>query len=1028
MCILGPLLIQETAGVVPAGSRLQRRVLARLAMEAGRPVALDRLEEAVWGDDEPRSGRHTIATHIYRLRGVGLEITTARDCYVLETSTDVDALDHLVSETRAAEERADHAAAISTSHAAVALWRGQPLIELEDLPEARTVRARLEDTFEGLRERLLTMELDVLPAAELTSFARELVDAQPYRERRWELLMLALYRAGRQADALDAYAECRLRLVDDLGLDPGPALRRMQQAILAQDPGLETPVPTSAQDSAESSGGAAAVIRSGASVPPRAPGISTRLIGRAAERSDLVEVWSRTRLATLLGPPGAGKTRLALEVARDAPAPLWYVSLDQIADTQSVAGAILDVVAPSSAAADALTGAVGALGAGGGGLLVLDGCEGRTGEAARAVETILEACRDIRVLATSRERLDILAEAVLPVGPLDAADAIDLLVDRARLVDPHFHLEPGDEELADRLCVLVDRLPLGLELVARHLRLLRLGEVVERVRADLGRWAGGPVGGQAGLWAAFDSSVQRLGEPERLALLALAVMMADADLDLIAEVAGFPGSGDDAFDLVAGLVDASLVQVRSAVGPSRYELLRTLAERTLGTAERQDTEAARRRYDGAILARAEALAARLSGADRSETLRLLDREMPHIRGVLGTAAAGASEHRGVALRALGVAVALTDYWLGRHPAEGLEHLGRLIEAAVPPRPLLAEARLSMGHLAYWVTDFAQGAGLVDEARALFADLGDPLGEGRALRRRGAIAAATDDVPAARAYLEASLERLELAGVEREIGTTLLHLGSLLADEGIVDAARPALERSLAIALASSDPLAKGHVLAALTLAHWKGRDLDAAMATGNEALLIFHELGHRPTEGTVAYRLAAVARALNRPKAARLYAELAIEAGEQATTRTTVALGHINLARLDLDAGEATDAAGHLAVALAMVDPDADRWVLVEALEAAARLLAVTDQRGVGPLLAAAAELRRAIRQPVAPTESGDLAWTRSRAEAIDPRWTVEIDGPAVLDGQAAHRTASRHIAQAAGAAAASRSRRRMDA
>ncbi len=180
-------------------------------------------------------------------------------------------------------------------------------------------------------------------------------------------------------------------------------------------------------------------------------------------------------------------------------------------------------------------------------------------------------------------------------------------------------------------------------------------------------------------------------------------------------------------------------------------------------------------------------------------------------------------------------------------------------------------------------------------------MGDPLGEGRALRRRGAIAAATDDLPAAQAFLEASLARLDEAGEEQEIGTTLLHLGSLLADEGVVGEARPALERSLAIAVATGDPLANGHVLAALTLAHWKAGDLGAAMQTGNQALLIFRELGHRTTEGTVAYRLAAVARALDRPRAARRYAQLAIEAGAESSTRTTIALGHINLARMDLD-------------------------------------------------------------------------------------------------------------------------------
>lgn len=565
----------------------------------------------------------------------------------------------------------------------------------------------------------------------------------------------------------------------------------------------------------------------------------------------------------------------------------------------------------------------------------------------------------------------------------------------------------------------MDRLPLGLELIARHLQLLSLDEVIDRVQADLGRWAGGPVGGRAGLWAALDASVERLGSAERRALIALAVMVSDADLDLIAAVAGFGGEGVDAFETVARLVDASLVQVRSASGPTRYELLRTLAGRTLETTTDADLMVAQSRYVDAVLGRARDLASRLASAGRSETLRLLDREMPHVRAVLDLVI-GPPANNDRVTEGLEIAVSLTDYWLGRHPAEGLDWLGRLIDASDPPAPLRAEALLARGHLAYWVTDFARGAEIVDEARALFASLGDSLGEGRALRRRGAIAAATDDLPAARAYLEASLARLEDAGVEKEIGTTLLHLGSLLADEGVIDAARPALERSLAIATATGDPLAHGHVLAALNLAHWKGGDLEAAMQAGNQALLIFRELGHRPTEGTVAYRLAAVARGLDRPKAARRYAQLAIDAGEQANTRTTVALGHLNLARLDLDDRDFPAAAAHLVRALDLIDPDADRWVLVEALESVARLLVGIGQTGSWPLLASAAAIRVAIRQPIPPTEVADVEWTVAHRRAIDLGTDAEPGAEqsarqvAELEPAAAHAMAAGHAREIA--------------
>ncbi len=896
-----------------------------------------------------------------RLRRAGLAIRTTSDGYCLESPTDVAELERLIAAGRGASQ-GDPQLASSLLRTALALWRSRPYPELADVEEAMIEARRLEDEAEGARETLLAAQLDAGPADDLVGVARQLAAEQPYRERRWELLMLALYRSGCQAEALDAYGEARQRLVDDLGLEPGPALRRMEHAVLSQDPGLERAGAPAAQRQS----------RSGV------PGVATRLIGRSLERRQIDEAWARGRLVTVVGPPGAGKTRIALEATRDAGPAVWYVSVEQVPAEQSIAAKVLDVVAPSSHALDARRGALDAL-SGSDGLLVLDACEGRLSEVATEVGALLAACPALRVLATSRERLGLLDEALVPVGPLPEEDAIALLVDRARLVDPTFALGPAEAATAGRLCALVDRLPLGLELVARHLRLLGLSEVAEKVAADLGRWAGEPAGGRPGLWAAVGTSVARLSPADRNVLVALAVMVADADTELVAAVVGTSGGEAEVFDALGRLVDASLVQVRRGETTSRYELLRTVIVHTLQNADVGVVATSRVRYRDAVLARAGALAARLASADRSATLRLLDREMSHVRAVLGEACTPPVDAAGATV-ALETAVALSDYWLARHPAEGLEWLGRSIDTAAPGPALRAEAQLRRGHLAYWLTEFEAGTAIVREAQALFAQLGDPAGEGRALRRLGAIAAATDDVVAARVFLEGSLARLDEAGVETETGTTLLHLGSLLADMGVVDGALTALQRALSIAGAGTDPLAKAHALAALNLAHWKAGDLPAAMESGAEALNLFRDLGHRPTEGTVAYRLASVARGLGRPRAARRYALMAMEAGEQSSTRTTTALAHVNLARLDLDEGRWSAAADHLCRALELIDPDADRWVLAEALEAVARLLVAVGRPGAGVVLDLSAQIRAAIHQPPAPTEKSDLDATRARS------------------------------------------------
>jgi len=238
-------------------------------------------------------------------------------------------------------------------------------------------------------------------------------------------------------------------------------------------------------------------------------------------------------------------------------------------------------------------------------------------------------------------------------------------------------------------------------------------------------------------------------------------------------------------------VDASLVQARGAGGTICYGLLRSVTVHTLESADRWRLDAARSRYLDAVLARTGELADRLVTSERSATLRRIDHEMPHVRAAFGQVCSGEEVHRSTATTALEAAVALSDYWLGRHPAEGMEWLGRLIVAADPPAGLRAEAQIRRGHLAYWLTDFAAATDILTEARQIFVGLGDRLGEGRALRRLGAVAAATDDVVAARKLLEESIVRLDEAGVEVETGTSLLHLGSLLADMGVVAAALPA---------------------------------------------------------------------------------------------------------------------------------------------------------------------------------------------------------------------------------------------
>ena len=470
----------------------------------------------------------------------------------------------------------------------------------------------------------------------------------------------------------------------------------MQQAVLAQDPALEPP----AQDRASTptTGAASGTSEQGSTVEPsRIPGTSTRLIGRAGEQRDLAEVWDTGPTGDPARAARGGQDPARPRAGPGGDPPVWYVALEQIPAAQSVAAAILDVVAPSSRATDASEGVRTALGTVSG-LLVLDGCEGRPVEVAREVSQLLAACPRIRVLATSRERLGILDEALHP----GRARWRQATPSTCSSTAPGCWIHASASDRRDGDCR--PALRAGRPPAARHgARGPPPPAAADRRGGPAGRVRPGPLGGQARGrsrrpvgGARHQRRPARRGRSGRRCWRWRSWSPTQTCPDRGGR--GFPARPVDAFEVVARLVDASLVQVRSAPGPTRYELLRTVAAHTLEGADEAELAAARARYADAVLARAAQLAGQLATADRSDTLRLLDREMPHVRAVLGRLCAAPVDPAAVRA-ALEVAVGLTDYWLGRHPAEGLDWLGRLVEAAGPspaPGPRCAPRRCSAG--------------------------------------------------------------------------------------------------------------------------------------------------------------------------------------------------------------------------------------------------------------------------------------------------------------------------------------------
>jgi predicted ATPase/DNA-binding SARP family transcriptional activator len=416
--ILGPLEVRDGSGVVRVPGVKERALLADLLVNAGRVVSVDRLVEDLWGEAPPGNPANTLQGRVSALRralgpaGARL-VVTRRPGYLLEVGHEqVDAarFERLVSE--AGRVAGDDA--VGLLEAALELWRGQALAEFADLPWAQAEAARLEELRLAAAEALMELRLAGGGHGGVVGELEGLVGAYPLRERLRGLLMVALYRSGRQADALGVYQRGRVVLAEELGIDPSPELQRLQQAILVQDPALEAALPHRQQP--------------GHNLPERL----TSLIGREEELRQVAKLLEQHRLVTVIGPGGAGKTSLAVELARrlaDGHADgVWLVELAALRDPDLLGEAVAVVLGLGAelagpgdappAAAERLAGFVAdkAL------LLVLDNCEHLAAACAGLVRRLLQAGPALRVLATSREVLGVPGEVVWPVPPLAVPD------------------------------------------------------------------------------------------------------------------------------------------------------------------------------------------------------------------------------------------------------------------------------------------------------------------------------------------------------------------------------------------------------------------------------------------------------------------------------------------------------------------------------------------------------------------------------------------------------------------------------
>ena len=663
---------------------------------------------------------------------------------------DIDRWQQALARARRARAGGDPRVAREGVDEALDVWRGPPLGGVSANSLLAAERARLEEERLAAIVEGIELDLELGRHGELLGQLDALVIAHPFQERLVELQMLALYRCGRQADALAAFQAARARFVDELGIEPAQGLRDLHQRVLKHSTQISAPFDATAERAVEAQ-------RRAATASPlsnrRLPVPPNRTIGR---ESDIAAVGERlqagpVRLLTLTGPGGVGKTRLALEAARVVHADFadgaHFVSLAALNRPEDVPATIVNALGIFVLSGESADQAAERFLAGKHLLVVIDNVEHLLA-AAPFIARLLEACPALTVLATSRAPLTLHAEERYPVSPLALpelgtpedpqaladTDAVALFCERAQAHDPDFRLSSANATAVAEICRRVDGLPLAIELAAARCGLLTPSEIAERLDTALGALGAGARDAparQRTLRATIDWSHDLLSAAEKQCFARFAVFAGGATVEA-AEAITSAG-----LDVLDGLVAKSLlVRRQHAHAPTRVGMLETIrAYATQRVAAASDHDAVRERHYRHYLALAERHGDEraLWGPGGKEHLARLDAEIDNFDAAL----AYALGHPG-AERALAMGAALGSYWVMRNRyADAVNWIDQALakpgvesESALHVRLLCVKAMVLMP-----LRRRAEQHAAMTQAEAIARALGDPVSIAQVLRLR-----------------------------------------------------------------------------------------------------------------------------------------------------------------------------------------------------------------------------------------------------------------------------------------------------
>ena len=890
--VLGPVEACRDGRRLPIPAGKTTELLARLAVDAPLPVRVDTIVEDLWGMPTHRNTVQAKVSQLRRGLGEPRVVRGLDGAYLLDL--DPDALDatmairHAAAAERASA-RGDVETALERALAGTALFRGDVLPDAGAW--ATPHRVRLEEVRWGLIETAMSARVDLGGGAELVAELEALVARQPFREGLWGALITALYRSGRQDDALAAYRRVREQLAEELGIDPGPQLQSLELEILHHSTRL---------------GGASR--RPDLARPGNVTAAAWPLVGRDDDLAGVEAALDRQRLVTLVGAAGVGKTRLAVEVAARAshPGGAWLIRLEAVDSSVDVLRVIAETLRISGghgALRDRLEGAHT--------LLVLDNCEHLVDRVAATVETLLDQVPRLSLLATSQLPLGLDPEHLHPVHPLPPAEARELFQQRARRHKRSFSIQPAQERLVAEVCAALDHLPLAIELAASRVRSLSLDEIAQRLddRFTLLRDPGShaPPRRRA-LEAAIAWSYHLLFPDERSTLCALSCFADGATLSALESVAVVLGVPATALaDTITNLVDRSLVAMDdTAAAAPRYRLLDSI--RLFAATQLEQTGnlmTAQQAHATWYAERAAWCAASIRTPRQPDCLAFARDE----RADIDAALAWSQEHRPSIATAIGLGMAWTWVVLGDGTAGAARIRGVLTNAATP------EDRIRGLLPAVWLEastgDLERAQGDLNKAEALAEALDDDLLNADVAWFRAFLAIQQGNASLARSAATTALDIYQRDGSTWSMAAArlLAAYGALMA--GDVQSANWDAGIALREVAAVGDAWGLVHAQAIIgQVAQGAGR-LDEAALAFEAAADASNRLGFA---GQAALHRASLARCLARsadPHAGEAFEQALREAAVVADGRLSSSI-RLHLARLLRSQGQLERAAGLL--------------------------------------------------------------------------------------------------------------------